>query len=165
MGLYADDIPKGAEIKRYVRLVNGNQVSEWLPKGVFYASRRVEDDGYWSVSAMDNMRKAEIVWEPDQSLVFPLSMSDAVTEFARIMGVELDERNEISDGYTIDYPANDYTIRNELEFIAAAHGGNFIMTDTGHLRLVPLLSMPEETNHLVTERGAAILIGGVAISV
>lgn len=165
LGLYADDIPKGAEIRRYVRLVNGDQVSEWLPKGVFYANRRVEDDGYWTVSAMDGMRKAEIVWEPDQSLVFPLPMSAAVAEFARIMGVEVDGRSEISSAYTIDYPANDYTIRNELSFIAAAHGGNFVMTDTGALRLVPLLSMPEETNRLVTERGAAILIGGVAIRV
>ena len=165
LGLYASDIPRGAEIKRYVRLVNGEQISEWLPKGVFYANRRVEDDGYWSVSAMDSMRKAEIVWEPDQSLVFPLSMSKAVTEFARIMGVELDERNEISSKYTIDYPANDYTIRNELEFIAAAHGGNFVMTEVGKLRLVPLISAPKETNHLVNERGAAIVIGGVLISV
>ena len=36
LGLYADDVPEGAEIRRYVRLVNGNQASEWLSKGVFY---------------------------------------------------------------------------------------------------------------------------------
>ena len=165
LGLYADDVPKGAEIKRYVRLVNGDLVSEWLPKGVFFAKERKEDDGYWTVSAMDAMRKSDIVWEPDQSLEFPMPMDTAVAEFARIMGVELDERNEISSGYTIDYPANDYTIRNELEFIAAAHGGNFVMTEEGKLRMVPLISAPKETNYLVNERGAAILIGGVAISV
>lgn len=165
LGLFADEIPKGAVIRRYVRLVNGEQVSEWLPKGVFYANRRVEDNGYWEISAMDGMRMAEIVWTPDQSLTFPMSMSAAVAEFARIMGVEIDERSEISTTYTIDYPANDYTIRNELEFIAAAHGGNFVMTDDGKLRLVPLLSAPEETNNLVNERGAALLIGGVAINV
>ena len=165
LGLYADDIPRGAEIKKYVRLVNGEQTSEWLPKGTFYANRRAEDDGYWTVSAMDGMKKADVVWEPDQSLSFPLTMSAAVSEFARIMGVELDKRNEISSQYTIDYPANDYTIRDELRFIAAAHGGNFVITDAGALRLVPLLSAPPETSNLVNERGAAILIGGVAISV
>lgn len=165
LGLYADNIPKGAEIKRFVRLINGDNVSEWLPKGVFYTNRRAEDDGYWDISAFDGMRKAEIVWKPDQRLEFPLSMQDAVTEFCRIMGVDLDDRSEISANYTIDYPANDYTIRNELEFIAAAHGGNFVMTDVGKLRLVPLISAPKETNNLVNERGAVILIGGVAISV
>lgn len=165
LGLYADNIPRGAEIRRFVRLVNGDMVSEWLPKGVFYANRRTEDDGYWIVSAMDGMKKADVVWEPDQSLSFPLPMSAAVMEFGRIMGVELDERNDVSTTYTIDYPANDYTIRNELEFIAAAHGGNFVITEVGKLRLVPLISAPQETNNLVNERGAVILIGGVAISV
>ena len=37
LGLYADDIPRGAQIKKYVRLVNGDIFSEWLPKGEFYA--------------------------------------------------------------------------------------------------------------------------------
>ena len=165
LGLYANDVPKGAEIRRYVRLVNGDIVSEWLPKGVFFAKERKEDGVFWNVSAMDAMRKADIVWKPDQSLVFPLPMRAAVNEFCRIMGVELDDRSVISEEYTIDYPANDYTIRNELEFIAAAHGGNFIMSEVGKLRMLPLISAPKETNHLVNERGAAILIGGAAILV
>lgn len=165
LGLFADDIPRGAEIKRYVRLVNGEQVSEWLQKGLFYPNRREDDDGYWNISAMDGMRKAEIVWEPDPALSFPMPMSNAVTEFARIMGVELDERNAVSGTYTIDYPTNDSKIRDELAEIAAAHGGNFVMSEVGKLRLIPLISAPEETSHLVNERGAAILFGGVAIRV
>lgn len=163
ISLYADDIPYGATIKRYIRLKNGDQVSEWLPKGIFFANRRAEDDGYWTIEAFDSMRKAENVWEPDQSLEFPLSMPDAVSEFARIMGVEVDPRTSLNAAYTIDYPANDYTIRNELCYIAAAHAGNWIVTDGGKLLLVPLLSIPEETNYLVTEYGSAITFGGVRI--
>lgn len=165
IGLYAEDIPKGAEIKRFVRLVNGEQKSEWIPKGVFYANRRTEDDGYWQIEAFDGMRKASIVWEPDQSFEFPLSMPDAVAEFARIMGVSIDSRTVLNPSYTIDYPANDWTIRDELGFIAAAHGGNFVMSDVGELLLVPLISIPEATNYLVTERGGAITFGGVRILV
>lgn len=165
IGLYARDIPRGAEIRRYVRLVNGEDVSEWIPKGIFFANRRTEDDGYWMIEAFDSMRKADVVWTPDQSLVFPLSMKDAVTEFARIMGVVLDSRTVLNGEYTIDYPANDYTIRDELAFIAAAHGGNWIISDAGQLLLVPLCSAPEETNHLVNERGAAIVLGGVVLHV
>lgn len=165
ISLYADDIPRGATIKRYIRLKNGDQVSEWLPKGIFFVNRRAEDDGYWTIEAFDSMRKAENVWEPDQSLQFPLSMPDAVAEFARIMGVEVDPRTVLNPAYTIDYPANDYTIRNELCYIAAAHAGNWIVTDEGKLLLVPLLSIPEETNYLVTEYGSAITFGGVRILV
>ena len=165
LSLYADDIPRSATIKRYIRLKNGDQVSEWLPKGIFFTNRRSEDDGYWTIEAYDSMRKAENVWEPDQSLEFPMTMPDAVKEFARIMEVEIDPRTMLNPAYTIDYPANEYTIRNELCYIAAAHCGNFIITDEGKLLLVGLLSIPEETNYLVNEYGDAITIGGVRILV
>ena len=165
LSLFADNIPRGATIKRFIRLRNGEQVSEWLPKGIFYISRRSEDDGRWTVEAFDAMRKAEVIWDPDQSLSFPLSMPDAVKEFARIMGVEVDPRTKLNAAYTIDYPANDYTIRDELRFIAAAHAGNWVITDAGKLFLVPLMSEPEETNYLVTEHGDAITFGGVRILV
>ena len=165
LSLFADNIPRGATIKRFIRLRNGDQISEWLPKGVFFTSRRSEDDGRWTVEAFDAMRKSEVIWDPDQSLNFPLSMPDAVKEFARIMGVEIDSRTILNASYTIDYPANDYTIRDELRFVAAAHAGNWVITDIGKLLLVPLLSIPEETNYLVTEHGDAITFGGVRILV
>lgn len=165
LSLFTDNVPRAATIKRYVRLRNGTQVSEWLPKGTFFTNARSDDDGYWTVEAYDSMRKAEVVWTPDQSLEFPLSMPAAATEFARILGVELDPRTVLNANYTIDYPANDYTIRNELCFIAAAHGGNWIITDENKLYLVPLLSAPPETNYLVEEYGDAITFGGVRILV
>ena len=165
ISLYAQDIPRGATIKRYIRLRNGDRVSEWLPKGVFFVNYRAHDGDYWAVEAYDAMRKAEAVWEPDQNLEFPMSMPAAVAEFARIMGVEIDSRTSLNSAYTIDYPANEYTIRQELCFIAAAHGGNWVMTGEGKLLLVPLRSIPGETSYLVTERGDAITFGGVRILV
>ena len=175
ISLYADNIPRAATIKRFIRLVNGNQVSEWLPAGVFFANRRSVDDDYWTIEAFDVMRKAEVPWEPDQSLNFPLPMPAAVAEFACIMGCEVDPRTSLNLTYTIDYPTtdpdsdepvnNNYTIRHELQWIAAAHGGNWIVTSEGKLLLVPLLSMPEETHYLITERGDAITFGGVRILV
>lgn len=165
LGLFADSILRAATIKRYIRLRNGGQVSEWLPKGTFFTNTRSEDDGYWTIEAFDAMRKAEVVWEPDQSLEFPMTMPDAVTECCRIMGVTLDSRTVLNANYTIDYPANEYTIRNELCFIAAAHAGNWIITDEGKLYLVPLLSAPPETNYLVDEYGDAIMFGGDRILV
>lgn len=173
ISLFASSIPRAASIKRYIRLRNGEQISEWIPKGVFFVNRRSEEDGYWTVEAFDAMRKAERPWEPDQSLSFPLSMPAAVREFARLMGVEIDPRTQLNPAYTIDYPASDpdsetgdyYSIRQELQWIAAAHAGNWIITDEGKLLLVPLLSIPEETSYLVTEHGRAIVIGGKRILV
>lgn len=165
LAVIADNIPRAATTKRYLRLVNGSQVTAWISKGVFFTNKRSRDGDYWEVEAYDAMRKADVVWEPDQSLNFPMTMPDAVNIFCQLMGVELDSRTVLNSLYTIDYPANDYTIRNELCFIAAAHGGNWIMTDAGKLLLIPLLSMPAETNYLITEAGNAITFGGVRILV
>lgn len=163
--LYADSIPRAATIKRYVRLKNGSQATEWLPKGVFFTNRRSEEDGQWTVEAFDAMRKAERVWTPDQSLTFPMTAPNAVAEIARIMQVQVDPRTKLDPSYTIDYPANDYTLRDELRFIAAAHAGNWVVTGEGKLLLVPLLSVPPETFYLVTEYGEPITFGGVKILV
>lgn len=161
----ADDVPRGATIKRYARLKNGSDVSEWIQKGVFFANRRTEDDGIWTVEAFDAMRKAETVWTPEQDIVFPLSMPDAVAEFARLMGISVDARTRLNSSYSISYPSDDSTIRQELSYIAAAHAGNFVITDVGELLLVPLISEPKETNNLVTNHGDAITFGGVRIIV
>lgn len=165
LAVIADNIPRAATIKRYLRLVNGSQATAWIPKGVFFTNKRSRDGDYWEVEAYDAMRKADVVWEPSNSLTFPMSMPTAVNLFCQMMGVKLDKRTALNSAYTIDYPANDYTVRNELCFIAAAHGGNWIITDAGKLLLVPLLSMPAETNYLITEYGDAITFGGVRILV
>ena len=163
--LLAESIPRGAEIRRFVRLKNGERVSEWLPAGVFFVNRRSEEDGVWTLEAFDAMRKAERVWEPRQDIRFPLAMPEAAEEFARLMGCAIDPRTRLDPAYTIDYPANDYTMRQELQFIAAAHGGNWIVTGEGKLLLLPLGGEPEETYWLVDERGEAITLGGVRLKI
>lgn len=162
--LYAPDIPKGATVRRECRLVNGEQVSEWIPKGTFYIVSRGEEDGLWNIKASDAMRKAEKVWEPLSDDQFPMPMSEAVAYACSVMGVELDERSVIPNR-TVDYPANDMTFRQLLEYVAAAGLGNFIITDENKLRLVPLLSAPAPTSYLVDQYGNPITFGGVKIIV
>lgn len=165
MDLYASEIPRGAVIKRYVRLVNGARISEWLPKGVFFVNRRTVEDGLWSIEAYDAMLKADITWTPRPGFTWPCTMEAAARDIALSMGVELDERN-VYLPYTMKaYPEGEYMRRDALSDIAAAHGGNWYMSDAGKLRLVPLISFPAETNYLVTEHGDAILFGGVRILV
>ena len=165
LSLLAENVPRGATVRRFVRLRHEERTSEWLQAGVFFVNRRSMEDGLWTIEAYDVMRKAEIGWEPRQDLKFPMTMPAAVNEFARIMGCEIDPRTKLNASYKIDYPANDYTIRQELQYIAAAHGGNWIVTGEGKLLLVPLISAPDETNYLITEHGRAITLGGVRILV
>ena len=94
-----------------------------------------------------------------------MTMAAAAQEIADLMGVTIDPRTVLSTAYTVDYPANDYTLRDVLRYIAAAHAGNWIMTDVGQLRLVTFGEIPAETYYLVTEYGSAITFGGDRILV
>lgn len=168
-------IPAGAQVKLYYRLTAGGQVSEWVQRGEFYVNTRESDlsAGTLTLHCFDKMLLADRPWEPDQSLEFPMPMPDAVRELCRLLGLTLDPRTVLNPAYTIDYPAsnpddpdpvnNNYTIRQIFRWIAAAHGGNWTITETGLLRLVRLRDLPPETSYLVTERGAAIVLGGVRL--
>ena len=147
-------IPRMAKIVPKA-LVNG----QWEQLGVFYLDER-------SIKAYDSMLKADKVWAPDQSLEFPMPMDNAVDIIAELMGITVDPRTNVSHAYTIDYPANDYTLRDVLKFIAVANGGNWTITRNDQLLLVPLVgSMPPETHYLIEENGFAITFGGDRILV
>ena len=158
-------IPKMAKLIPYYRLSNGTQTSEWIQKGVYYIDTRSVDSGLLTIHGYDDMLKAEQIWTPDQSLEFPMPMTQAANIIADIMGVEIDARTMLNSSYTVDYPANDYTLRDVLRFIAAAHGGNWIMSDAGELWLVGLNTLPPETNYLCDEDGDWITFGGDRILV
>ena len=158
-------IPKMAKLIPYYRVTNGTQTSEWIQKGVYYIDTRSVDSGLLTIHGYDDMLKAEQIWTPDQSLEFPMPMTQAANIIADIMGVEIDSRTVLNSSYTVDYPANDYTLRDVLRYIAAAHGGNWIMSDLGELWLVGLNTLPPETNYLCDEDGDWITFGGDRILV
>ena len=155
--------PRMAEIRPYVRDVGD---SAWTPLGVFWLDQRVENGPRLEITAYDGMMKGEVEWVPDQRLAFPMSMEAAARTIAGLMGTSLDARCAFKSKYTVDYPANEYTLRDVLGYIAAAHGGNWIVTAEGKLLLVPLFgSMPPETCYLVDDNGDAIIVGGGRILV
>lgn len=162
------DIPRMAEMIPQYRLTDGVNATDWISKGVFYIDTRQADKvmGTLTIHGFDAMLKGSVIWVPDQTLVFPMTFRKAAEVLADLMGVALDNPEDINDTYQIlDYPANDYTIRNVLQFIAAAHAANFVMTDTGLLRMVPINKIPPPGGVLVTENGDAITFGGVRILV
>lgn len=167
-------IPKMAEIKLETRLVIKDtltedilQASEWIPKGTFYIDTRTQDYGTYALTihAYDAMLKAEqmLLTETTED-DWPKPMDEVVEEIAKRMGVTVDSRTVISHTMMVGYPL-EYTMREILGYIAAAHCGNWIITDAGELRLITLNCIPPETSYLVDEDGYAITFGGVRIIV
>lgn len=156
------EVPAQAKIVPYVF---GND-GEWIQLGVFYTYTKDESGDKMNIIAYDAMLKADTVWEPSESDEFPMTMQNVVTKFASLMGIDVDSRTAINQSYTVDYPVNDYTLRDVLCFIAGANAGNWIITREGKLLLVPIFaSLPEETSYLVSEDGDAIMFGDVRILV
>lgn len=165
-------IPRQAKIEIYMRLRLGEQVSEWIPKGVFFFSTRKTDrvTGVLNVHGYDSMLKAEQTWLDSSydAETWPMPVWTAVNDIAARMGVAVDSRTQLDESFPVQYPVDDegdMTMREALGRIAVANAGNWIITDEGKLLLVGLNSMPKETNHLVTETGSAITFGGVRILV
>lgn len=154
-------IPRMAEIIVWVRPVADGIEADWLQKGVFYIDTRYQDKvtGLLTIHGYDAMLKAEETYlQEGDTGEWPRSERVVVAEIAARMGVELDSRTVLTDA-PIPYP-NDYTMREILGNIAVSRAGNWIITDAGKLRLVPLVSLPPETNYLATDDGFVLLMGG-----
>lgn len=165
-------IPRQAKIEVYMRLRLGEQVSEWIPKGVFFFSTRKTDrvTGVLSVHGYDAMLKAEETWLDSSydAKTWPMPAATAVADIAARMGVAVDSRTVLDAAFPVQYPVDDkgdMTMREALGRIAVANAGNWTITDEGKLLLVGLNSMPAETHYLITETGRAISFGGVRILV
>ena len=171
-------IPRMAEVKPYVRVVNETQTSEWIPQGIFYIDTREvthNDSGLdiLTLYCYDAMLKTEADY-PSTSTSFPKSDINVVKEIAKTIGLQstisettgIDSRTVtlMDNDYQIGLPVG-YSMREVLSNIAAMYCGNWIMTYDGKLRLVSLAELPEETNYLVDNQYDAITFGGDRILV
>lgn len=164
---FADQAPQGlSPVKLYYRLADSSDA--WVVRGTFLVAETSIRAGHVTVTAYDYMLKTEEIFlagRVSESQIWPRAMTTVVAEIADIIGVTVDSRTYIPATYQQVFPL-DYTMRELLCHIAAACGGNWIITAQNQLLLVPLgISMPDETFCLVTERGEAISIGGVSIQV
>ena len=173
----ANEIPRTAEIRPYIRVRLGDQVSELIPKGVFYIDTRKKDDstGVLTIHGYDAilLHGGEVYLAEGDVGTWPRAADVVVNDLTARFGVELDERTVIDPDILVSFP-NDWTCRELLGYIGTAHGGNWTITDAGKLRLVPLWSIPdydpddpggEDTSLLVDEQGNHITFGGVRIIV
>lgn len=137
------NIPRMAEIRVFVRPVVDGIATGWLQKGVYYIDTRQVDyaTGQLVIHGYDAMLKAEQIFtDGTDTGNWPRAETQVVEEIAERMGVVIDHRTVMNDSYMVEYPA-DYTMREILRYIAVTHAGNWTITDTGELRLVPLATL------------------------
>ena len=163
-------IPRMALVEPYVRVTDGEQVSEWIPQGKFYIDTREvtnndDDLPILSLHCYDAMLKTEADY-PSTTHEWPYSDTDVVQEIATTLGVGVDSRTWelMTRNYQISLPAG-YSMREVLSNIAAMYAGNWIMNYDGALLLVAVNGIPPETNYLVDNIGDAITFGGDRILV
>lgn len=167
----AGEIPRRAMIKPYVRATDGVRYSEWLQKGVYFIDTREQtantnDLVVMTIHGYDAMLMTEMDYPSDSQHDYPLLDITMVEHIANAIGVSVDARTYeiMTEGYMFPLPIG-YSSREVLRMIAAAYGGNFVMSDVGELRLVMLNELPPETGLLVDYSGNYIVFGQDRIKV
>ena len=104
-------IPRQAKIQAFVRLVYGEQASEWIPKGVFFISTRKRNKltGTLTITGYDAMLKAEQTWLTSDydTETWPMTQAEAVSDIAGRIGVAVDSRTVLSEEYPVEYPVGE----------------------------------------------------------
>lgn len=160
----AAEIAKMARVMPFVRVTNGVEYSEWIPKGVYFIDTREvthNDDGIdiLSIHAFDSMLKSEAIYPSDDS-EYPMTDINVVRKIASALEIGVDTRtvDDMDKGILINLPTG-YSMRETLGFIASMYAGNFIINDDGDLRLIKFNSIPTETNYLIDTAGYIITFG------
>lgn len=142
-------VPKAAKIEFFVRLTNQRDITTaWVKQGTYYIDHRDLDRelNILSVEAFDRMIFAEEKYFSSGTITgtWPRSAPSVVSDICTRLGISLDSRSQINSALMVTAPA-DLTMRDVLRNIAAAHGGNFIITAENKLRLLPLEDLPDLT--------------------
>lgn len=161
---YFYPIPK--RMAKVVPYIRQKSTTTWYQLGIFFVDTRQQTGERIELTCYDSMMKADQHYLSEGDVgEFPRKQTAVVAEIAQRMGVAVDARTSINPNYEVEYP-NEDSMRTVLSNIAAANGGNWIITAEGKLLLVSLFnSMPTETNLLVTDDGSPILFGDTRILV
>lgn len=150
------------EVKVRVKSEDNSQYSEWLTLGTYFTDERSYTvSGNLSITGFDGMLKMETSWT--DKITPPASWPITAKAWCDLIEnaglAEFDARNDINNSVAFVGLDTTSTIRDKLKDIAAAHGGNFVMTPEGKLRLIPF------TNTIIYDTGAisGIAVAGIAI--
>lgn len=130
----------------------GGTKSEWLTLGKFYTDIRSEDQyGNLTIIGYDAILKLEQTWAdkiPEQLLpsTFPITAKAWATLIQSSNLANFTDLTQLDDTVGFIGLNTTSTIRDVLKSIAAVHAGNWMMTTSETLNLVPFVNVdPEET--------------------
>lgn len=130
----------------------GGTKSEWLTLGKFYTDIRSEDQyGNLTIIGYDAILKLEQTWVdkiPEQLLpsTFPITAKAWATLIQSSNLANFTDLTQLDDTVGFVGLNTTSTIRDVLKSIAAVHAGNWMMTTSETLNLVPFVNVdPEET--------------------
>lgn len=132
-------IPKRAKVVVQYRLALDDARTDYIPKGTYWINTREKDGRYLKLTCYDAMLMAQQDYLGNVTADdWPQQETACVTEIAQRIGVEIDPRTQIGtgDNHQVSMPVG-RTMREVLEQIAAANGGNWCITPAGKLLLVP----------------------------
>ena len=142
-------IAKRAKVVVQYRLVLDDAKTDYIPQGTYWINTREASGRYLKLTCYDAMLMGQQNYLSDTTADdWPKQESDCAAEIAQRIGVELDSRSSIGtgDNHTVSMPVG-RTMRDVLQQIGAANGGNWCITPAGKLYLVPLAgtgdSLPE----------------------
>lgn len=146
LGEGATPPPRAAKITLEMRVFipndpNHPEPSAWVPKGTYYIdSRKYDETGtVLTLHGYDAMQLTEAVYldkygSYDNEESWPRTAKSIVADIADAIGSVV-PMNTLQGSVT--YPGN-YTMREMLQHIGAANGGNFVMDEYNQLKFVPL---------------------------
>lgn len=138
-----EEIPKQAVLRPYIRVVKGNEKSEWLAKGEFLTDtrkvvRRSNSRNIIKLHGYDRLITAQLEYNPS-GIAWPAADGEVVADIARQLGIAVDPRTmaAIRYGYVIDKPVG-YSCEEILGYVAVMYGGCFCIGDNRKLMLVQI---------------------------
>lgn len=163
------DIPKGAWLELQIRLQNSTKYTRWVSLGKFKVNKRVSYlDGWVKLSCRDRMQMANQLFIKDESVdvtTWPKPMSEVMDMTLDIMGITLDPSTAINEGegWMVSLPLG-LSIRTIWSSVAAAHGGNFIITPQDTLKLIrPRVAEEADLEAELSEEGFELLGDSVTV--
>ena len=158
----------GAEITVYARIFDTQATSEWKKFGIYYIDQQPYDpiNGIVSITAYDALKRTEEIYceEQDEEGTWPREFITVVEDIAERIGVGIDPRVRIPQSaypyyrVTDPYPKG-YSVMDVLSGIGVVMGGNWIMTEEGLLRFIPLVGMSDYSYRIIDGQGNAIVDG------
>ena len=156
----------GAPVTVMARIYDTQATSEWKKFGVYYIDQQPYNPytRIVEITAYDALKRAEQLYDTsdDSPYFWPAKFVEVVEDAAEILGVGIDPRVRIPEGleyYVQDPAAKGRSILDVLSGIAVCLGGNWVMTEEGLLRLVPLVGVQAENYRIIDAAGNSIVDG------